>query len=115
MKKALLVLLTVVISFMTAAQTPSLSPQMISDFKTLVKQGTIQYYPESAQIVRINPDVWRSWNFTERKGFTDNLCIYVNRYVRGNLKVEDWWVQIEDMATHKKLARLSQLGGYKEF
>lgn len=115
MKKLLLVLLTVVISNMAIAQTPSLSPQMISAFRELTQNGVIQYYPESAQIVRIDPDYWNILTFTQRKGFTENLCIYVNRYIRGDLKYTDWFVQIEDMATHKKLARLTSTFGYKEY
>jgi len=115
MKKLILFFFIVAISSMAKAQTPSLSSALILDFKSLVQQGIIQYYPESAQIVRINPDIWNSWSFTERKGFTENLCIYVNRYIRGDLKYADWFVQIESMATKKKLARLTRLTGYKEF
>ena len=115
MKKLFLVFLTFVMSAMTFAQPQSLTTEQLSAFKTLIKDGHIEYYSGSEQIVRINPDLWNSWGFKERKGFTENLCTYINKYVKGITKVDDWFVQIESMATHKKLARLTMTFGYKEF
>lgn len=115
MKKLLLVLLTVSISVLTLAQPQSLTSEQLSAFKTLIKEGHIEYYSGSEQIVRINPDIWNLWSFTERKGFTENLCTYICKYVKGISKVDDWFVQIENMATGKKLARLTMIFGYKEF
>jgi hypothetical protein len=120
MKKSLLLFFAVIISSITIAesksstQIPSLTSEQLSSFRTFIKQGVIEYYEGSEQIVRINPDIWNAMDFTRRKGFTENLCIYICRYIKNIAKVEDWWVQVDNMATRKKLARW--MGGiYKEF
>lgn len=115
--KSLLFILSVVLFplLATAQQAPSLTQEQQTSFETLKKSGIISYYKGAEQIVSVDPDSWRAMNFQQRKLFTVNLCIYVNRHVLRDSTMDDWWVRVENMATGKKMAKWSKISGYKEF
>ena len=116
MKKQILILLAIMLfSKMTAQGTPSLTIEQIESFKTMISQEDIFYYTGAEQIVYVNPDIWSLMDFKQRKTFTENLCVYINRYVLRNNDWKSWWIQIKNMATQKKMAKWDDLVGYKEF
>ena len=96
-------------------QAPTLTQEEQQAVKDLKAAGLISYYKGAEQIVSVDPDAWKGMNFQQRKVFTVNLCIYINRYVKRDLTMDDWWIRIENMATRKKMAKWSKLSGYKEF
>lgn len=99
----------------TAQQAPSLTQEQQRSFETLKRAGTISYYKGAEWIVSVDPDTWKAMTFQQRKVFTVNLCIYINRHVLRDSTMDDWWVRVENMATNKKIAKWSNLSGYKEF
>jgi len=116
MNRLLISLVLISFSFLaTAQQAPSLTQEQQKSFETFKRSGIISYYKGSEQIVRVDPDNWKAMTFQQRKIFTVNLCIYINRHVLRDSTMDDWWVRVENMANGKKMAKWSKISGYKEF
>lgn len=114
-KLIFLLVIALIPTYVTAQQTPSLTPEEQQAVRDLKTAGIISYYKGAEQIVSVDPDVWNRMSFQSRKTFTVRLCIYVNRYVRKDLTMDDWWIRIENMATGKKMAKWDNRAHYKEF
>ena len=61
----------------------------------------------------IDPDLWNSYNFQQRKNFTEKLSIYYKNYTKIGKKMSGF-CYFYNMATKKKIARWYE-NEYKEY
>jgi len=105
------ILLIFIGSFQCSAQTrTTLNQEEIDAINTLFD---LKYVGVKSDGWEINPDIWNTYNFNERKSFTEKLSVYYKNYTEVGKQMSGF-CYFYNMATKKKIARWYK-NEYKEY
>lgn len=107
---SILMLFAFQIEALTQVRT-TLTQEEIDAIDVLYEAGLVKVRGDGWEI---NPDLWNTYNFTERKNLTEKLAIRFKQLARKNNMAVSDLIMFYNMATKKKIAKWYK-NEYKEF